>query len=63
MIIYFYCLCKSRDKLRAKELKNTYSAEIRTTRDNPVYAKEASGYGMRLPIIVQDGKARQLYAE
>lgn len=60
MILYIRCLCKSKDKLAAKKLKQQ-GYEIRRTRNNPAYAKEAAQYGLKLPIIVENGEARRLW--
>lgn len=60
MIIYFKCLCTSRDKQTAKRLVKE-GHDVRVIRSNPEYRDEAKSYGLRLPIAVENGKARRLY--
>lgn len=60
MIAYFYCLCKSRDRVKARELKAA-GIEIRLTKHNPAYHEEAARYGLKLPILVDDGKASLIW--
>lgn len=59
MIAYFRCICKSADKLKAKQLRED-GVEIRDIRQNPAWRKEAKQYGLRLPILVTNGKAYEL---
>lgn len=61
MIVYFKCLCKAAEKLEAKRLQEIHNAEIRVTKNNPAWREEAAKYKMKLPIIVEDGKARPLW--
>lgn len=60
MIVYFYCLCRSRDKLKAKELEAN-GAEIRITKYNPEFRAEAKAYKTRLPFLIENGKVTRLY--
>lgn len=59
MIVYYYCLCRTKDKFAARQFREQ-GIEVRITRRNPEYAKEASGYGLKLPIIVENGVAKSL---
>lgn len=64
MIVYFKCLCKTQEKLRALELQKLYNAEIRVTRNSPQWQKEAKKYNMKMPFIVENEElktARPLY--
>jgi hypothetical protein len=61
MIVYFKCLCRSADKLEAIRLRDELGAEIRVIKNNPQWREEAESYGMKLPFIVEDGKARPLW--
>lgn len=60
MIAYFYCLCKSKDRIKAGELKRS-GVEIRLTKHNREYRDQAKQYGLELPILVDDGVARQVW--
>lgn len=58
-ILYMRCACKTDDRLlKAKYTKLGY--EVRTTRYNPSFRAEAEAYNLKLPFIVQDGKATEL---
>lgn len=64
MIVYFKCLCKTQEKLRALELQKIYKAEVRVTKKSPQWRKEAAKYNMKLPFIVESEElktARPLY--
>lgn len=58
-VAYFKCLCKSSDKQRAAELRSD-GVVVRDIRRNIEWRREAKQYGLRLPIIVTNGKAYEL---
>lgn len=58
MIAYIKCLC-GQNKLLASNLK-AQGYEVRVVNMNPTWRKEASGYKVKLPFTVVDGKVTAL---
>ena len=59
MIVYFKCICKSSDKLLAKNLQ-AQGYEVRDIRRNLEWRKQAREYKMKPPFKVADGIASAL---
>ncbi len=59
MIAYFHCICRSSDKLLAKQLKEQ-GYEIRDIRVNSEWRREAKSYNLAMPFVVENGTARSL---
>lgn len=58
MIYYVRCLCRSTEKLYAKQLQKQ-GVEIRVTKNNPEWRKEAAAYKTKLPFFVENGEVVQ----
>lgn len=59
MIAYLKCKCKSKDRLLVNKLRSE-GVEVRITKNNPTYKKEAQAYGARMPFTVDNGKVTEL---
>lgn len=59
MIAYYKCKCRSKDKLKIKELIDQ-GVEVRIVKGNPLWRAEAKQYGTKMPFLVKDGKVTAL---
>lgn len=58
-VVYFKCMCKSSDRQRARQLR-AEGYEVKVVKSNPLLRLEAKDYGLRMPFVVENGKARAL---
>lgn len=53
MVVYYKCLCSSRDRLRVQQLRSD-GHEVRVVSKNPEWRREAKLYDTRLPFFAKD---------
>lgn len=59
MKAYFKCVCRSREKLLAKELRGQ-GVEVVVVRNSPAWAKYTRQHGIYFPFMIERGKPKQL---
>lgn len=59
MIAYIYCKCTKKNRELTKKFKES-GYEVRHTKYNSNYSKEAKEYGLKLPFVVENGEAREI---
>lgn len=59
MIVFLKCLCTTRDKALAKQLR-AQGYTIKVIRNSKQIRDEASQYNQTVPFVVENGKSRPL---